>query len=48
MANLLRNGAIALLLFLGLLAIFPTWSYQIFTYIPVGKWTKQRLQIGLM
>ncbi|MEH2337138.1 cytochrome c biogenesis CcdA family protein [Nostoc sp.] len=46
--NLLRNGAIALLLFLGLLAIFPTWSYRIFTYIPVGKWTKKSARIGLM
>ena len=36
--NLLRNGAIALLLFLGLLAIFPTWRYLIFSYIQVGKW----------
>ncbi|MEH2242327.1 cytochrome c biogenesis CcdA family protein [Nostoc sp.] len=46
--NLLRNGAIALLLFLGLLAIFPTWSYRIFTYIPVGKWAKKPARIGLM
>lgn len=48
LANLLRNVAIALLLFLGLLAIFPTWSYRIFTYIPVGKWTKKPARIGLM
>ena len=46
--NLLRNGAIALLLFLGLLAIFPTWSYRIFTYIPVGNWAKKPRRIGLM
>ncbi|MEH2301595.1 MAG: cytochrome c biogenesis CcdA family protein [Nostoc sp.] len=46
--NLLRNGAIALLLFLGLLAIFPTWSYRIFTYIPVGNWAKKSRRIGLM
>ncbi|MEH2360077.1 cytochrome c biogenesis CcdA family protein [Nostoc sp.] len=48
LANLLRNSAIALLLFLGLLAIFPTWSYRIFTYIPVGKWAKNSPRIGLM
>ncbi|MEH2137009.1 cytochrome c biogenesis CcdA family protein [Nostoc sp.] len=48
LANLLRNGAIALLLFLGLLAIFPTWSYRIFTYIPVGSWAKKPPRIGLM
>ena len=48
LANLLRNGAIALLLFLGLLAIFPTWSYRIFTYIPVGNWAKKPRRIGLM
>lgn len=48
LANLLRNSAIALLLFLGLLAIFPTWSYRIFTCIPVGKWAKNSPRIGLM
>ncbi len=48
LVNLLRNGAIALLLFLGLLAIFPTWSYRIFSYIPFGKWTKKPARIGLM
>ncbi|MEH2073026.1 MAG: cytochrome c biogenesis CcdA family protein [Nostoc sp.] len=48
LANLLRSGAIALLLFLGLLAIFPTWSYRIFTYIPVGSWANKPPKIGLM
>ena len=48
LANLLRNGAIALLLFLGLLAIFPTWSYRIFTYIPVDNWAIKTRRIGLM
>ncbi|MEH1794207.1 cytochrome c biogenesis CcdA family protein [Nostoc sp.] len=48
LANLLRNGAIALLLFLGLLAIFPTWSYRIFTYIPIANWAKKPPRIGLM
>ncbi|MEH2263341.1 cytochrome c biogenesis CcdA family protein [Nostoc sp.] len=48
LANLLRNGAIAFLLFLGLLAIFPTWSYRIFTYIPIANWAKKPPRIGLM
>ncbi|MEH2439706.1 cytochrome c biogenesis CcdA family protein [Nostoc sp.] len=48
LANLLRSGAIALLLFLGLLAIFPTWSYRIFTYIPIANWAKKPPRIGLM
>ncbi len=47
-ANLLRNVAIAILLLLGLLAIFPTWSYKFFSYIPIGKWTKKPTRIGLM
>ncbi|AVH67198.1 cytochrome c biogenesis CcdA family protein [Nostoc sp. 'Peltigera membranacea cyanobiont' N6] len=48
LANLLRSGAIAFLLFLGLLAIFPTWSYRIFTYIPIANWAKKPPRIGLM
>ncbi|MEH2283992.1 MAG: cytochrome c biogenesis CcdA family protein [Nostoc sp.] len=48
LVNLLRDGAIALLLFLGLLAIFPTWSYRIFSYIPVGKWVKKPVGMGLI
>ncbi|RCJ27649.1 cytochrome C biosynthesis protein [Nostoc minutum NIES-26] len=48
LANVLRHGAIALLLCLGLLAIFPTWSYRLFSYIPVGNWTKKPVRIGLL
>jgi cytochrome c-type biogenesis protein len=48
LANLLRNGAIALLLFLGLLAIFPNWSYRLFSYIPIANWTKKSEPIGLL
>jgi cytochrome c-type biogenesis protein len=48
LANILRYGAIALLLFLGLVAIFPTWSYRIFSAIPVNKWTKKNARVGLM
>ncbi|MEH2067311.1 MAG: cytochrome c biogenesis CcdA family protein [Nostoc sp.] len=48
LANFLRNLAIALLLFLGTLAIFPNWSYRLFSYIPVGKWTKKPVRVGLL
>lgn len=47
LANILRNGAIALLLFLGLLAIFPSWSYRLFSYFRVGNWMKKPVRIGL-
>lgn len=45
--NILRGGAIALLLCLGLLAIFPTWSYRLFSYVPISKWIKKPARIGL-
>lgn len=47
LANLLRYGAIAVLLLLGLLAIFPTWSYRLFSYLPIGNLTKEQPRIGL-
>lgn len=47
LANVLRYGAIALLLILGLLAIFPTLSYRLFSY-PFGKRSKEPVRIGLM
>lgn len=49
LATLLRNGAIVLLLTLGLLAIFPQWSYRLFSLVPtlpIAKETKK--PIGLM
>lgn len=36
LANLLRYGAIALLLILGTLAIFPAWSYRLLSYLPIA------------
>jgi cytochrome c-type biogenesis protein len=36
-ANLLRNVAVGLLFGLGLLAIFPKWSYWIMSYLQFGK-----------
>lgn len=48
LANLLRYGALSLLLVLGLLAIFPNWSYQLFSYLPVGKWAREPTRAGLV
>jgi cytochrome c-type biogenesis protein len=39
-ANILRQVAIATLLILGLLALFPKWSYRLFSALPVSRWTK--------
>jgi cytochrome c biogenesis protein CcdA len=47
LANLWRYGAIALLLILGLLAIFPTLNYRLFSYLPIGKRLKEPVQTGL-
>jgi cytochrome c-type biogenesis protein len=41
-ANILRHVAVGLLLGLGLLAIFPKWSYWIMSYLQFGKaWEPQ-------
>lgn len=47
LAGVLRAAAIALLLVLGLLAIFPKLSYRLFSYLPVGNWVKEPSRIGL-
>ncbi|MBA2749448.1 MAG: cytochrome c biogenesis protein CcdA [Tatlockia sp.] len=46
-ANFLRYGAIALLLALGILTLLPKWSYQLFSYLPIQRWTKERPRIGM-
>ncbi len=46
-ANVLRIAAIVILLLLGILAIFPTWGYRIFSYLPISRWTKEPPRIGL-
>jgi cytochrome c-type biogenesis protein len=46
-ANFLRYGAIAILLILGFLTLFPSWSYSFFSHLPIQKWTKERPRIGL-
>ena len=48
LVSLLHSVAIALLLVLGLLAIFPTWSYRLFSYLPIGKRLKEPARMGLM
>jgi cytochrome c-type biogenesis protein len=46
-ANFLRYGAIALLLILGILTLFPSWSYRLFSYLPIQQLVKERPRIGL-
>ena len=48
LANVLRHGAIALLLFLGLLAIFPTLNYRLFSYLTISNWIRVPVRIGLL
>lgn len=48
LASMLRTLAIALLLLMGLLAIFPKWSYRFFSYLSVSNWTKQPARVGLI
>lgn len=48
LADVLRHGAIALLLGLGLLAIFPSWGYRLFSYLPISKLAKEPVRIGLL
>lgn len=47
LANFLRYGAIVLLFILGILTLFPDWSYRLFSYLPIQSWTKERPRIGL-
>jgi len=48
LANLLHNTAIILLLCLGILAIFPKWSYRLFSYIPIHKLGIKPMRVGLL
>lgn len=47
LANSIRYSAIALLLILGILTVFPKWSYWLFSYLPLPKWTRESPRIGL-
>ncbi len=46
--NALRSVAIALLLFAGILAIFPNLSYRLFSYLPLANLVKEPARVGLM
>lgn len=47
LSSLLRTMAIALLLAMGLLALFPAQSHHFFSYLPTARWHKEPTQIGL-
>ena len=47
LTNGIRMAALVLLLFLGLLAIFPNWSYRLFGRLPVRRWSEKNTSIGL-
>ena len=46
LASLLRNVAIALLLFVGFSAIFPTWNYRLWSSLRLGN-LKEPTRVGL-
>ena len=48
LASLLRGVAIVLLLAIGILALFPKWSYRLFSYLPVSTWIKRSEPVGLV
>lgn len=48
LAGALRTAAIALLLIMGLLSIFPKWSYRLFSYFPRRNWIEEPARVGLM
>ncbi|MGH2412884.1 MAG: cytochrome c biogenesis CcdA family protein, partial [Microcystaceae cyanobacterium] len=47
LASGLRTVAIFLLLVMGILAVFPKWSYRLFSYLRVGKGIKEPVRMGL-
>lgn len=47
LAELLRTGAIALLLLIGLLALFPKWRYGLVQHLSLGRWMQQPVRTGL-
>lgn len=48
LASILRNIAIALLLFVGMSTIFPGLSYRLFQYLRFGSWYKEPVRQGLI
>lgn len=47
LANSLRIVAIFILLFMGILAVFPKLNYKLFSYLKLGKVAKKPERIGL-
>jgi cytochrome c-type biogenesis protein len=45
--GLLRHVAIALLLIMGMLTLFPEWGYRLFSILPVRYWSKEPVRVGL-
>lgn len=48
LADLLRIGAIVLLLGMGLLTLFPQWRDQLFSIISFGRYIKPPVRVGLI
>ena len=46
LTNGLRMLAIVVLLILGLLTLFPVWSYRLFSALPIGHWDESK-RVGL-
>jgi cytochrome c biogenesis protein CcdA len=46
--SFLRYFSIFLLLLLGILTLFPDWSYRLFSYLRIDRWIKEPKQVGLM
>jgi cytochrome c-type biogenesis protein len=46
LTNGLRMAAVAVLLILGLLTLLPTWSYRLFSVLPIGHWREPK-RVGL-
>lgn len=48
LVSTLRTLAIALLIFAGVLAIFPVWSYRLIGYLHLGSRIKKNTRVGLI
>jgi cytochrome c-type biogenesis protein len=46
LASLLRRVAIAVLLLIGLLTLFPSWRYRLSSYLPVGRTEPKRIGLA--
>lgn len=46
LTNGLRMFAVMALLILGALTVFPTWSYRLFSVLPIGHWGESK-RVGL-